>query len=217
LSFSCDDQYLVSLGGKVDGNLVIVWNMNEGKSEGLQVASNQPDQSCQDLSYFNTNPYKFVTVHNNAIRIWYFDINKHKFNVVDCQMGHIKRFITCIRIDASDTFAYCGTRTGDILEIFLDKANFKRVGPMNRIFQNGVSSILVMSPNELTIGAGDGSVVKVNRKSMKIEEEAKLPGGVCSLSTTSRSLFIVSTRGTVYNVRHADPLNKLEYFSSGHS
>ena len=74
-----------------------------------------------------------------------------------------------------------------------------------------------MSPNELTIGAGDGSVVKVNRKSMKIEEEAKVPGGVCALSTTSRSLFIVSTRGTVFNVRHSDPLNKLEYFSSGHS
>ena len=46
LSFSCDDNYLVSVGGKVDGNLVIVWNMSEGKSEGLQVASNQPDQSC---------------------------------------------------------------------------------------------------------------------------------------------------------------------------
>jgi hypothetical protein len=74
-----------------------------------------------------------------------------------------------------------------------------------------------MSPSELIIGAGDGSVVKVNRKSMKIEEEAKVPGGVCALGTTSRSLFIVSTRGTVFNVRHADPLNKLEYFSSGHS
>jgi WD40 repeat protein len=207
----------VSLGGKVDGNLVIVWNMSEGKSEGLQVASNQPDQSCQDLAYFNTNPFKFVTVHNNAIRIWHFDILKHKFNVVDCQMGHIKRFITCIRIDATDTYAYCGTRTGDILEIFLDKANFKRVGPMNRIFQNGISSIIVMSTSELTIGAGDGSVVKVNRKSMKIEEEAKVPGGVCALSSTTRSIFIVSTRGTVYNVRHSDPLNKLEYFSSGHS
>jgi WD40 repeat protein len=40
LSFSCDDTYLVSLGGKIDGNLVIIWNMAEGKSEGLQVASN---------------------------------------------------------------------------------------------------------------------------------------------------------------------------------
>jgi cilia- and flagella-associated protein 52 len=70
-------------------------------------------------------------------------VSKRKFNVIDCQMGHIKRFINCIKIDASDSFAYCGTRTGDILEIYLEKANFKRVGPMNRIFNNGVSSIIV--------------------------------------------------------------------------
>ena len=75
-----------------------------------------------------------MTVHNNAIRVWTFDAIKRKFFVVDCAMGHIKRFINCVRIDASDTFAYCGTRTGDILEIYLEKASFKRVGPLNRIF-----------------------------------------------------------------------------------
>jgi|LauGreDrversion4_2_1035121.scaffolds.fasta_scaffold69872_3 hypothetical protein len=132
-------------------------------------------------------------------------------------MGHIKRFINCIKIDATDSYAYCGTRTGDILEIYLDKANFKRVGPLNRIFTGGISTIIVQSANELMLGAGDGSVVKVSRKTMKIEEEAKVPGGVCALTQTSISMFIVSTRGTVFNVKHSDPLNKVEYFSSGHS
>jgi hypothetical protein len=79
-----------------------------------------------------------MTVHKNAIRVWTFDKAKRKFNVVDCSMGHIKRYINCIRIDPSDTFAYCGTRTGDILEIQVDKATFKRVGPLNRIFANGI-------------------------------------------------------------------------------
>lgn len=165
----------------------------------------------------NNNPHKFITVHNNAIRIWHFDTVKRKFNVVDCSMGHIKRFINCVRIDPSDTFAYCGTRTGDILEIFIDKASFKRVGPLNRIFQNGVSQILVTSPSDLILGAGDGSLVRVNRKTMKIEDETKVPGGVACLSQTSVSLFIVSSKGTVFNVRHSDQLSKNEYFSSGHS
>jgi hypothetical protein len=35
-------------------------------------------------------------------------------------------------------YAYCGTRTGDILEIFIEKANFKRVGPLNRILTGGI-------------------------------------------------------------------------------
>jgi hypothetical protein len=141
-----------------------------------------------------------MTVHNNGIRLWTFDHVKRKFNVVDCQMGHIKRFINCIKIDSSDNFAYCGTRTGDILEIFIDKANFKRVGPLNRIFTGGISQILVTSPSELIVGAGDGSIAKINRKTMKIEDEAKIPGGVASLSTTNLSMFMVSTKGTVFNV-----------------
>lgn len=182
LSFSANEGYLVSLGGKVDGNLVIVWNMSEGKSECLQVASNQSDQSCQDICYFNNNSNRFITVHNNAIRIWSFDPNKRKFNVIDCQLGHIKRLITCIKIDPSDTFAYCGTRTGDILEIFIEKANFRRVGPVNRIFTGGVTSILVTSSTDLILGAGDGSIAKVNRKTMKIEEEVKVSGGICALT-----------------------------------
>jgi len=132
-------------------------------------------------------------------------------------MGHIKRFINCIKIDPSDTFAYCGTRTGDILEIYIDKANFKRVGPLNRIFTGGITCLLVSSPSQLLLGAGDGFIARVSRKTMKIEEEVKLPGGVCSISQTSNSLFILSTKGTIVNAKHSSSLTKHEYFSSGHS
>ena len=41
LSFSCDESYLVSLGGLRDGNQVVVWNMSEGRSEASAPASNQ--------------------------------------------------------------------------------------------------------------------------------------------------------------------------------
>ena len=30
-------------------------------------------------------------------------------------------------------------------------------------------------------------------------------------------MFIVSTKGTVFNVRNTEPVSKYEYFSSGHS
>jgi len=33
LSFSCDEQFLVSVGGPKDGNQLVIWSMNEGKSE----------------------------------------------------------------------------------------------------------------------------------------------------------------------------------------
>ena len=75
----------------------------------------------------------------------------------------------------------------------------------------------MFSSSEIILGAGDGSIAKINRKTMKIEEESKVPGGVCCLTQTSNSLFIVSTKGTIFNVRHTEPLSKVEFFSSGHS
>jgi hypothetical protein len=85
-------------------------------------------------------------------------------------MGHIKRFINCVSIDPTDTYAYCGTRTGDILEIFLDKLNFKRVGPINRIFTGGIHNIIGSLKNVLFVGAGDGTLARINKRTMKIEE-----------------------------------------------
>lgn len=53
-------------------------------------------------------------------------------------MGHVKRFFNCVTVDPTDSYAYCGTRTGDFVEIFLDKATYKRSGPVNRVFIGGV-------------------------------------------------------------------------------
>lgn len=49
-------------------------------------------------------------------------------------MGNIKRSYTCLTIDANDAYVYAGTKTGDILEVDLNTANFKRVAPCNMLF-----------------------------------------------------------------------------------
>jgi hypothetical protein len=49
-------------------------------------------------------------------------------------MGSIKRIFTCCIIDPNDTIAFLGTKTGDVIEIALDKALFKRIGPVKRLF-----------------------------------------------------------------------------------
>jgi len=75
---------LVSLGGKQDGNRIIVWNMEEGRSEAVSPASMKPDETCQGVSFLNRNPHKFVSVHNIAIKVWTFDPNTKKLACVDC-------------------------------------------------------------------------------------------------------------------------------------
>eukprot|EP00347_Sterkiella_histriomuscorum_P019026 403343251 len=221
-SFSCNDQYLVSLGGKVDGNQIVIWNMEEGKSECLQAASPTVSESCQDIKFMNRNPNKFMTVHNNAVKFWTFDNIKHKFNVIDCQLGHVKRYINCLTIDESDTYAYCGTRTGDLIEIYIEKATFKRVGPLNRIFVGGINTILATSYPDLLIGAGDGTIAKINKKTMKISDGfsevfASCSGGEIRIwkVKSQQELLRIDLAKTQENIRHQ--CNSIEFMSDGKS
>ena len=49
-------------------------------------------------------------------------------------MGQIKRVFSCCVIDPTDQTAFLGTKTGDVVEISLDRALFKRFGPIKRLF-----------------------------------------------------------------------------------
>ena len=49
-------------------------------------------------------------------------------------MGQIKRIFQCVVIDPTDSTAFLGTKTGDIVEISLERALFKRFGPIKRLF-----------------------------------------------------------------------------------
>jgi hypothetical protein len=79
-------------------------------------------------------------------------------------MGHLKRIFTCCIIDPNDQHAYLGTKTGDIIEISLHKALFKRIGPVKRLFSQGVNCVNHLSNGDLLVGAGDGTVAKIGFK-----------------------------------------------------
>lgn len=93
--------------------------MSEGKSEAVQYATDQNNQECTDIKFFNRDPQKFVTVHNNAIKFWKIDTKTSRFSKFDVQLGQVKRRINCVTIDESDSYLYCGTRSGDIIEVII--------------------------------------------------------------------------------------------------
>jgi len=90
------------------------------------------DQECTDVEYYHRDPFKLVSVHHNSIKIWHFDDKSKKLKYLNCALGKINRFITCVSIDNIDNFAYCGTRSGDIMEISLTKGIYQRSGPVNK-------------------------------------------------------------------------------------
>ena len=123
-----------------------------------------------------------------------------KLLVEDVNLGQIKRVIKCIVIDPTDTFCYVGTQTGDIIEVSLEKALFKRVGPVKRLFSQGINVITQIPNGDILVGSGDGSVGKIAFKDLRMKAEAKIQGAVTSFSLTADGThtFIGSDRATIY-------------------
>ena len=72
-----------------------------------------------------------------------------------------RKFTTCI-LDDYDDYVFCGTTTGDILEIDIKQAAFKRLAPVGKNFSLGVLSISIHTNGDLVVGAGDGTIAKVS-------------------------------------------------------
>lgn len=120
LSFNCEDTHLISVGGAEDRSRLVMWNLQEGKSEAAQPASEQLNAETTDIKFYNREANKFITGHNNGIKFQMVDRATGKFQSYDCQLGNLSKvFVTCVCIDKNDEFLYVGTRQGEVLEIML--------------------------------------------------------------------------------------------------
>ena len=93
------------------------------------------------IAFYNNTSNNLITIHNYGIRIWDVDYEKKKILFQDLTMGQIKRIYQCIVIAPDDSCAYMGTLTGDIIEISLTRRIFKRVGPGNYLFSQGINCL----------------------------------------------------------------------------
>ena len=96
--------------------------------------------------------------------------------MVESNLGNIKRSFNCLAIDHNDEYVYAGTQTGDILEIDIDKAIFKRVAPCYNLFSMGVKVIKTLPNKDLVIGAGDGTLAKISIQNMMIKTATQVLG-----------------------------------------
>ncbi len=141
-----------------------------------------------------------MTIHNYGIRLWNADLVNKKIQFTDVNMGSIKRMFTCCTIDAADQFAFLGTKTGDIIEISLERALFKRIGPVKKLFSMGINCISQLVNGDILIGAGDGDIAKIAYKDMIVKSTAKVMGSVTSISLTADSthFFTGTNKATIY-------------------
>ena len=150
--------------------------------------------------FFNNSDDKLVSIHDYQVNIWTADLKQKKITTLQVNLGQIKRKFTCIVIDHSDQFAYMGTKTGDIIQISLETAFFKKVGPLKRLFSLGINCITQLPNGDIMVGSGDGTIAKVGYKDMKIKAEAQVMGAVTSFSLTADGthFFAGTDKSTIY-------------------
>jgi len=210
LSFSCNDKYLVSLGGQDDGS-VVVWSLESceavcGASAAIASAGNATVVACA-----KQNENQFVTAGDLTLRVWTLDLENRKIRPVECQMGLFKRCIKCVEISPDDTYFYGGTTSGDLLKINMQTCKLINCGPEKEKFTRGVTDIKMLSNGNLVVanGAGHVSLVKsTNHKKYNRIREFQVDTnqcGSCSISSVAlrgngREIFVGTTQAEIYKL-----------------
>ena len=195
VDFSCDGQFLLTLGGQDDNDLV-VWDVNSGV--GI-CGSPAAKDSALCAKWLNNRNDRLVTAGNYHLRVWQVDVTAPRIHAMDAKMGSMQRVMQCISIDNDDSHAYCGTKTGETLKFKIDRDDIQSFNDPDRVrptlqdysrvrMSKGVKSVAcVINPatgnTNILVGGGDGTVKFMNPLLNDIKGKSeKLSGAVTSLS-----------------------------------
>ncbi|EDV27747.1 Cilia- and flagella-associated protein 52 [Trichoplax sp. H2] len=215
LAFSPNDKFLVSLGGQDDGS-VVVWDVASEQAICGSPAALQSAGVTYAIAYANNNDYKFVTGGNQTLRIWELDLPNRKIRPTDCGLGQLKRVVKCIEINEDDSVFYCGTTTGDILQVNMNTHLMKDYGPQKERLSLGILSLSLLTTGDILAGAGDGTVALISgaafaKKKNYIKNSVKVQGPVTSISLRGQGhqFFVGTERSEIYRFNLADFSNEL--------
>ncbi|XP_028413168.1 cilia- and flagella-associated protein 52-like [Dendronephthya gigantea] len=194
LAFSPNDKYLVSLGGQ-DDNSVVIWNIKKKEAICGSPAAVPSSGTSYVVAFSNHSDELFVTGGNKTLRVWELDLENRKIRPTDCNMGQLKRIIKCIKVAEDDKSFYCGTTSGDILEMNIKTRLFRHHGPQKDKFSLGIQALQILKTGDVLIGAGDGSIALLKNQTYKRVRTAKVDGAVTSLTLRgSGHQFFVGTQ-----------------------
>jgi hypothetical protein len=115
----------------------VIWDIETGKAVCGNPASSD---SANVVTFVNNSDFTLITAGNYNLRVWDFDRPNRKVRPHDVSVGQLRRVFNCVQVDPNDEYCYCGTTTGDILQISIERKIFKNVGPKAR-FSLGVQTL----------------------------------------------------------------------------
>jgi len=205
---------------------LVVWEVERGTAVcGTPAATD----TAHCVRFFNHTEFSLVTAGNYHIVVWQFDLPNKKLRPTIVNLGQLKRVTTNVLMDANDEYCYCGTTTGDILQVALSSGLFKALMP-KKCFSQGVTCMSLLPSGDLLAGTGDGTIARIACDTMKVKGQCQVLGGVTSISMTSdcTHFFCGTSLSNIYwadastltcelrNTCHHERINQIA-FPSGYS
>ncbi|KAG5329830.1 CFA52 protein, partial [Acromyrmex charruanus] len=198
LCFTCNSDFLVSLGGRDDGN-IIIWDVKKNSLICGAIATNDTSGDAYNITKTHLHGECFVSAGDRTLKIWWIEAEKRQMHNLDVEMGKLKRLINCIVVDEKDESIYCGTSSGDIIKARLNlRDDLQRGEPAylpvliscyskitrdprkmkmgeGDLYAGGVRSLLLLKDGKLVVGTGDGTIELIQIISMKESQMRKQP------------------------------------------
>lgn len=194
LSFSADEQYLASLGGQ-DDNTLVVWDLSTGRPLCGGPAANDVS-TC--LSFLNNSSTTLISGGNGVLRVWTVDVQNRKVFPTDVNVGNVRREFRTIVVEATDTYAYIGTGSGDVVCVQLGNANnYKMTGPVKK-FSGGILNAALNAEGDILVGSGGGDVALLSKIDLTVMKQLKVDGGVTSVAALGEHYFVGTEKSNVY-------------------
>ncbi|KAK2579213.1 hypothetical protein KPH14_008184 [Odynerus spinipes] len=197
--FTSSSDYLISLGGRDDGN-VVIWDVRNNDAMCGSFASNEIAGNTYTISRMTAHGECFLTGGDRTLKVWRIDAKRRKVHGVDVKVGKLRRSINCIVVNEKDHDAYCGTSSGDIIKARLnyrpecgEQAEPVMVGCYSKMYKGnrkvnqakgevecyagGVEKLLLLECEKMIVGAGDGAVelIEIADIDFSKSKAAKLP------------------------------------------
>ncbi|XP_043599667.1 cilia- and flagella-associated protein 52 isoform X3 [Bombus pyrosoma] len=191
--FTENGQYLISLGGRDDGR-IIIWDIENGTPLCGTSAGNETCGNIIIIARANICKTSFITGGDRNLKLWRINSKDQKLYGTDIKVGKIKRSINCAVIDENDENVYCGTTSGDIIKARLNieeseegtkypvmigcyskiptnkRARMRNANGLHiEVYPGGVKNLLLLKKDKLIVGTGDGTVELIEiRKDLKL-------------------------------------------------
>lgn len=159
------------------------------------------------VKFFNKCNDRVLTAGNYNLKVWEYDRPNNKLRPTEATLGNLRRQFRSVCIDSDDQYAYCGTTTGDVLQIALDRVLFKNSGPSKAPVQLGVTATCEVPTGDVLVGGGDGSLQILRTVAEPLASNPKMlrkMGAIASTSVeggiTSISLAEMHSRAIIFYV-----------------